>query len=50
MGEWGSGVMEWWSVGLGEIGVVAGVNAIGFVDDQCFGPRTRIPLTLKRFD
>jgi hypothetical protein len=46
----GIGVTEWWSVGLGVIWVVAGVNAIGFVDDQCFRPRTGIPLTFKSFD
>ena len=46
----GIGVTEWGSVGLGVIGVVAGVNAIGFVDDQCFRPRTGIPFTFKRFD
>jgi hypothetical protein len=61
--EWRSGgVMEWWSNGVmewrsggvmeseGLFGGVCGVDAVGFVDDQCFGPRTGIPLTFKRFD
>jgi hypothetical protein len=40
--------MECWSVRLGVTGVVAGVNAIGFVDDQCFGLSARIPLCAHR--
>jgi hypothetical protein len=32
------------------IGVFAGVDAVGFADDQCFGPRTRIAFSFQRFD
>jgi hypothetical protein len=32
------------------IGVFAAVDAVGFADDQCFGPGTRIPFSFQRFD
>ena len=41
---WRDGVMEWWRDGvvesraMGLFGGVCGVDAVGFVDDQCFGP------------
>jgi hypothetical protein len=63
MEEWSGGGMEWWRNGemeewsggfelppLFRHSIVSTVDAIRFVDDQCFGPRTGIAFSFQRFD
>jgi hypothetical protein len=50
MKRWSGGVMEHWRIGLGVIWIFARINRIRFIDDECFGPCTGIPLAFERFD